>query len=140
MSNAIGILYRIPRNLIVYASITGVTGWLVTYLVISSGISTIMANFLGSMVVGILSEVLARVLRKPATIFIIPGFIPLVPGREAYTTMLFMVEGQYTNGVAMGMLTLLTGGAIAFGIFVSSTLFRILRTAKNGQAESEGQR
>ncbi|SDE25389.1 threonine/serine exporter family protein [Sporomusa acidovorans] len=140
MSNAIGILYRIPRNLIVYASITGMTGWFVTYLVISSGISTIMANFLGSMVVGVLSEVLARVLRKPATIFIIPGFIPLVPGREAYTAMLFMVKGQYTNGVAMGMLTLLTGGAIAFGIFVSSTLFRILRAAKDEQAESEGQR
>lgn len=139
MSNAIGILYRIPRSLIVYASITGVAGWLVTYLVVHSGISTIMANFLGSMVVGLLAELLARLLKKPATIFIIPGFIPLVPGREAYTTMLFLVEGQYTNGVAMAMLTLLTGGAIAFGIFASSTLYRIIHAAKNYQVERESQ-
>lgn len=138
MSSAIGVLYRIPRSLTVYASITGMAGWLVMYLVATKGISTIMANFLGSMVVGLLAEAFARMLKKPATIFIVPGFIPLVPGREAYTTMLFMVQGQYANGVAMGMLTLLTGGAIAFGIFASSTLYRLTRADKDYQVESRG--
>lgn len=138
MGMAIGVLYRIPRSLLVYASGTGVVGWLVMYCVAANGVSTIMANFLGSMVVGLLSELLARFLKKPATIFTIPGFIPLVPGREAYTTMRFMVEGQYNEGVAMGMLTLLTGGAIAFGIFVSSTLYRLTRARKDYEVEGRG--
>lgn len=138
MGIAIGVLYRIPRNLLLYASAAGVAGWIVTYFVVKSGISTIMANFLGSMVVGLVAEFLARTLKKPATIFIIPGFIPLVPGREAYTAMRFMVESQFNEGVAMGMLTLLTGGAIAFGIFVSSTLYRLLYVRKDYQVESRG--
>ena len=138
MGSAIGVLYRIPRNLLIYASATGVAGWMVMYLVAKSGISTIMANFLGSMVVGVVAEFLARYLKKPATIFTVPGFIPLVPGREAYTTMKFMVESQFNEGVAMGMLTLLTGGAIAFGIFASSTLYRLLRVYIDYQVESRG--
>lgn len=138
MGCAIGILYRIPRNLLAYASFTGVVGWLIMYAVAASGVSSIMANFLGSMAVGLLAELQARILKKPATIFTIPGFIPLVPGREAYTTMLYMVEGRYTDGVAMGMLTLLTGGAIAFGIFVSSTLYRLVRINKDYQVGSRG--
>lgn len=138
MGSAIGVLYRIPRNLLIYASATGVAGWLVMYFVAKSGISTIMANFLGSMAVGVVAEFLARILKKPATIFTVPGFIPLVPGREAYTAMRFMVEGQFNEGVAMGMLTLLTGGAIAFGIFVSSTLYRLLRVYTDYQVESRG--
>lgn len=138
MSAAIGVLYRIPRRLLMYASMTGVVGWLVMWYVAASGISSIMANFLGSMVVGLLAELLARFLKKPATIFSVPGFIPLVPGREAYTAMRFMVEGRYNEGVAMGMLTLLTGGAIAFGIFVSSTLYRLMRAQTDYQGESRG--
>lgn len=138
MSAAIGVLYRIPRRLLMYASMTGVVGWLVMWYVAASGISSIMANFLGSMVVGLLAELLARILKKPATIFSVPGFIPLVPGREAYTAMRFMVEGRYNEGVAMGMLTLLTGGAIAFGIFVSSTLYRLMRVQTDYQVESRG--
>lgn len=138
MGSAIGVLYRIPRNLLLYASAAGVAGWIVTYFLIKSGINPIMANFLGSMVVGVVAEFLARILKKPATIFTIPGFIPLVPGREAYTTVRFMVESQFNEGVAMGMLTMLTGGAIAFGIFVSTTLYRLLLVSKDYQVESRG--
>lgn len=138
MGTAIGVLYRIPRQLLGYASATGVVGWLVMYGVVLNGVNSIMANFLGSMAVGLLAELLARILKKPATIFIVPGFIPLVPGREAYTAMRFMVEGRYDEGVAMGMLTLLTGGAIAFGIFVSSTLYRLTRSGTEYQIGSRG--
>ena len=139
MSSAIGVLYRIPRSLLIYASATGVAGWMLMYLVAQSGISSIMANFLGSMAVGLVAEFFARALKTPATIFTIPGFIPLVPGREAYTAMRFMVEGKFNEGVAMGMLTLLTGGAIAFGIFVSSTLYRLVRMSTDYQVEGRGQ-
>ncbi|WP_425059743.1 hypothetical protein SCACP_03470 [Sporomusa carbonis] len=138
MGIAVGVLYRIPRSLLLYVSAIGLVGWTVMFTVASSGISTIMANFLGSMAVGLLAELLARFLKKPATIFIVPGFIPLVPGREAYTTMRYMVESHFNDGVAMGMQTALTGGAIAFGIFVSSTLYRLTRTNADYQVGSRG--
>lgn len=126
VSASIGILYRIPRKLLVYASLVGVAAWLIMYYTMIAGATIVLADFLASIAVGVMAELLARMLRKPATIFIIPGFIPLVPGGDAYVSMLYMVKGQYVTGVAMGMQTVLTGGAIAFGIFVSSTIFRLV--------------
>ncbi|BBB91255.1 hypothetical protein MAMMFC1_01926 [Methylomusa anaerophila] len=126
MGVAVGILYRIPRALLLYASVTGAIGWLVMHGILVNNGNVIFANFVGSMAVGAASELFARLLKKPATIFIVPGFIPLVPGREAYTTMLYMVDGRYPEGVSMGMLTMLTAGAIAFGLFVSATVYRLL--------------
>ncbi|SDF17109.1 threonine/serine exporter family protein [Sporolituus thermophilus] len=126
MGTAVGVLYRIPRHLLLYGSFTGAVVWLVYYVAIISGANVIFGAFVGSVAVGFLSEFLARLMKKPATIFAIPGFLPLVPGREAYTAMRYMVEGQYGQGVATAMHTMLTGGAIAFGIFLSATVYRLV--------------
>lgn len=136
ISVSVGILYRIPRNLLVYVSMVGMIAWLIMYNTMRFGGTEILADFLASIAVGVMAEILARVLKKPATIFIIPGFIPLVPGGDAYITMLHMVEGHYVEGVTIGMQTILIGGAIAFGIFVSSTIFRLV---KNYNVESSWQ-
>jgi uncharacterized membrane protein YjjB (DUF3815 family) len=136
ISLSVGILYRIPRKLLVYVSVVGIVAWLIMYNTMRLGGTEILADFLASIVVGAMAEILARILKKPATIFIIPGFIPLVPGGDAYITMLHMVEGHYVDGVTKGMQTILTAGAIAFGIFVSSTIFRLL---KNYNIESSCQ-
>lgn len=126
MGTAVGMLYRIPRNLLLYGSFTGVIVWLVAYGTTQQGASPVLSAFFGGSTVGFVSMILARMLKKPATIFVIPGFLPLVPGRDAYTAMKFMVEGTYNQGVSTAMQTLLTGGAIAFGIFLSSTIYRLL--------------
>ncbi|SHJ48145.1 threonine/serine exporter family protein [Propionispora hippei] len=126
MSVSVGVLYRIPRSLLLYAGGVGVAAWGVMYLAGLAGANPIMANFLASIVIGVSAELLARLLKKPATIFIIPAFFPLVPGSEAYTTMLYMVKGHYVDGVSMAMRTVLTGAAIAFGIFSSSTVYRLV--------------
>jgi Uncharacterized conserved protein len=128
MGAAVGILYRIPRSSLAFGSLNAVLAWLVTDLLAGAGISIVAANFFGSIALGAAAEAMARLFRKPATIFIIPGFIPLVPGREAYTTTRFLVEGRYGPAAAMGMQTVLTAGAIAFGIFVSVTVYRLALT------------
>ena len=130
MSLEIGGLYRIPRNLLLHACIPGVIGWLLYKFIYWQNGNLILASFCGSVSVGLMAELLARLLKKPATIFVIPGFIPMVPGREAYLTMLYVVKGQYTAGFEMGIKTILMGGAIAFGIFVSATVYRLLMNRK----------
>lgn len=128
MGLAVGVLYQVPRGLLAYGSLNATAAWLVTYELLAAGVSVAAANFCGGLVVGTAAELLARRLRNPATIFIIPGFFPLVPGREAYTTMRYLVEGQYSPALAMGVQTMLTAGAIAFGIFVSITVYRLALT------------
>lgn len=136
MSVAFGVLYRIPRGLLLYGGMIGLVTWLTMYLARETWGNIILASFFGSLITGFCSELLARGLKKPATIFIIPGFIPLVPGGEAYKTMVFMVAGHYSEGVAMGMQTILTGGAIAFGLFLSSMIYRIVINNAIGERRS----
>lgn len=126
MAMGIGALYRIPRKLLIPAGLAGGLAWLVYYLTMDHSGNSIYAHFVSSLVVGITSELLARLFRKPATVFIMPGSIALVPGRAAYTTMLHMVNGEYTAGIAMGMQTLWIAGAIAFGILLSSSVCRLI--------------
>ncbi len=126
MAMAIGALYRIPRQLLLPAGLAGGLAWLVYYIAMQYNANVIFAHFLASLVVGITAEVMARLFRRPATVFVMPGSIALVPGRSAYTSMLHMVNGQYTAGVALGMQTLWIAGAIAFGILISSTISRLI--------------
>ena len=132
MGLAIGVMYRIPRKLLLYASCNGVLAWLIVHFTSALGAKIVLSSFLGGLAAALSSEVLARRLRKPATIFLLPGFIPMVPGRQAYSTMAHIVEGRFIEGFETGVQTILIGGAIAIGIFASSTLFRLASSYKAG--------
>ncbi|MDU2064825.1 MAG: threonine/serine exporter family protein [Sporomusaceae bacterium] len=132
MSVSIGILYRIPRASLFYASFVGTGAYFTQQLSILVSIHWVAASFFGSVAAAFLSEVFARRWKKPATIYLIPGFIPLVPGREAYLAMTYLVKGQYEQGAAMAMRALLTASAIAFGIFVCVSFFRFMINRKIG--------
>jgi uncharacterized membrane protein YjjB (DUF3815 family) len=131
MSASFGILVRMPRSLLFYGGIMGVGPWLIMYGVLHSSQSIVLAVFAGSIAIGLFAEFLARYLKKPATMFLIPGFIPFVPGGETYNTVRFLVEGRYVDGAAMGMRAALVGSAIAFGVFVSSTVLRLVMDKQN---------
>jgi len=139
LSLSIGILYRVPKALLFYGAVVGVTGWLTLQAILGLNGSIVIGCFVGSLVVALCSELLARRLRRPATIFLIPGFIPLVPGLEGYLTMLAMVRGNYLEGIEMAMRTVFMGGAIAMGIFVISTIVHtvsVLQTREEKQDAS----
>jgi uncharacterized membrane protein YjjB (DUF3815 family) len=122
LSLSIGVLYRVPKSSLMYGGIIGIIGWLNFSIIYARGGNIVLGCFVGSFMVALFSEIFARRLRKPATVFLIPGFIPLVPGREAYLTMSSMVRGDYLEGIAMATQTAWMGGAIAMGIFVIATL------------------
>lgn len=131
MSASYGVLVRMPRSLLFYGGLMGVGPWLLMYSVLEISHSIVLAVFAGSLGIGLFAEFLARFLRKPATMFLIPGFIPFVPGGETYNTVRFLVEGRYVDGAAMGMRAALIGSAIAFGVFVSSTVLRLVMNNQN---------
>ena len=124
MGIGFGILYRIPRSLLVPSGLVGSGAWLIYYLSLLWGLDSLFANFLASLALGTAAETMARLFRKPASLFTLIGFIPLVPGRDAYTSMLLLVKGNYIEGMAMAIQAMLIAGAIAFGILLSSAVYR----------------
>jgi len=124
--------YYINRYDIFWASLFGGTGWLV-YLAAGQGLSSpVAAYFAGALWVGACAELFAVILKKPATVYIIPGIIPFVPGGGMYETMLYAVQGNMAAASITGFRTLSAAAAIAVGIALASSLSRLLGRLRQG--------
>ena len=124
--------YYINRYDIFWASLFGGTGWLV-YLAAGQGLASPVAGyFAGALWVGACSELFAVILKKPATVYIIPGIIPFVPGGGLYETMLYAVHGNMDAASVTGFRALSAAAAIAVGIAIASSLSRLLGRLRQG--------
>lgn len=118
------ILFNIDRKKIIWTGFSGALGWFTYLLVYNKTNSPVISSFTGACVLGIYSEIMARILKTPAMEFSIPGIFPLVPGITAYFTISNIVEKNYYVAFSSGLQTIAVGGAIGFGIMLSATTFR----------------
>ena len=79
-----------------------------------------------TVVVSVLSELMARVMKAPATIFLIVGIIPLVPGGGIYYTMYALLNGDMQLFAQKGAETAACAAAIAVGCSLVSSAVQIL--------------
>lgn len=56
-----------------------------------------MALFVSSLFITTLSEILARFLKTPVILLLVPILIPEIPGADLYYTMYYLVQGLYTG-------------------------------------------
>ena len=128
------VFFNVPKEDLLSSSINGALGWVI-YCILQTGTeNAVFSNFIASIVVTLISEYLARRLKKPAILFIIPGIIPLVPGFGMYNTMIHMVQGSYVKAIEIGTTVGLVSGAIVLGMLVVTsivrTYYKILRINK----------
>ena len=88
------LLVDMPRKYLVYAGITGGAGWLAYLVSMQVGTSQVAAAFFSSLAAALLSQVFARVLKAPVTIFLVAGILPTVPGASIYRSVYFLIQGQ----------------------------------------------
>jgi len=124
------LLFHVPKRHLVASALVGALGWAAFELSSSFGHNNIMACFLGACLVGLLSDIFARKFKEAATVFIIPGILPLVPGSNIYYTMMELMNGTLTAAVHQGLTTLFMAGAIALGLLVMGSVVRIFISIK----------
>jgi uncharacterized membrane protein YjjP (DUF1212 family) len=118
--------FQISRYDILWAALFGAVGWLV-FLYVSGRTGSIVTGYMcGALSVGACAECAAVLFRKPATVYIVPGIIPLVPGGGMYETMLMAVLGRGEQALSIGFSTLTAAAAIAVGIALASSIARLL--------------
>lgn len=97
--------------------------YLFTYIATDDIFISVMV---GSMVSTIMAEILARVLKSPATVFLIPTIIPFVPGAMLFFMMYNLINGNIglftENFTGLGLASL----GIAVGIILASVFFQIV--------------
>ena len=119
---------------ILAASLTGAVGWLV-YLLLD-GRGSVARFFLATIAAAMLSELFARILKTPATVFLTIGIIPLVPGGGIYYALEALINGDMPLFVQQGLKPAASAGAIAVGASLVSSAARIvalLRQKRSGE-------
>lgn len=124
------ILFSSPREDLGYAGIGGSIGWTLYYITAHLFHSNIIGTFFGAITVGLLGELLARLCKKPATIYITSGIVPLVPGAGMYYTMLAIIENDFSLAANKGVETFFIAVTIAVGIIISSGFSRSIKRVK----------
>lgn len=110
-----------------WGGLLGAVGWVLYKLVLFFGGSSGAGFVVGAFSVAMLSEILAVILRNPATVFLVPGLLPLVPGGGIFAMMRAVVQKQFELGFKLGYDTLVAAASIALGIAISSSLSKIFQ-------------
>ena len=127
----LSILFRSPKKAIVPAGLIGTAGWGLLSLGKFALASSIAASFLAALSVGLLGEFAARKIKKPATLFVTSGIVPLVPGAGMYYTMVALIEKDYTAAITKGVETFFIAAAISMGIIISSAFSYSIQRVKH---------
>jgi len=69
-------------------------------------------------------EWMARREKTPATLFLVPAVIMMIPGGSLYNTMYCAMQGDYSGFAATGLNTMSMAAAISIGILIASSLIR----------------
>ena len=128
ISGAIGTLgfclfFKIRRDKLIYGCIGGLLTSLFFCICSDLGLSVLMRNLIPTIVGTLYAEVIARIVKAPTIVFLIPAVIPLTPRGTLYYTMSAIVEGDMVKAQKQGEITLLVALGIAVGIVFISVIF-----------------
>lgn len=110
-------------------------GWAVYLACTASGSSLFVGLFVSGLFITALSEILARILKTPVILLLVPILIPEIPGADLYYTMYYLVQGLYTEFGSSLNKVLTEAGAIALGIILVSHVARFFRNIHSHMQE-----
>ena len=101
--------------------------WGFTLLFPALGWNEFAGFFVGAVFATISAELLARIYKCPATIFLIIGVIAMVPGGSLYRTMFYAVLGEWGRFGTQGIKTFLYAVSIAAGIVIATAIWETIK-------------
>ncbi len=110
------LLFGLRRRYLLPAGLGGLLSWGVYLLLGRLLPSPFLACLAASAAAVVYAELLARFMRTPATLFVIPAVIPLVPGSSLYYAMSCVVQRDLASAREYGTQTLEFALAIAAGM------------------------
>lgn len=113
---AFAILFCAPRNEWLLCGLSGAIGWIVYYVMFHHNLGLMLSTTAATFVLSIFSRTLAVIRKQPATVYLLSGIFPLVPGAGIYYTAYYLITGESTLCYSKGMETCEIAASIVFGI------------------------
>lgn len=87
------ILFAAPKKELVFCGVSGGLAWLVYFILYRQSGNVVLGSLVATFVLTILSRILAVARCNPATIYLVSGIFPLVPGAGIYYTAYYLISG-----------------------------------------------
>jgi uncharacterized membrane protein YjjP (DUF1212 family) len=116
-----GVVLSVPRRYLWSAIVSGAAAYLATTLA-AHRLPAHLGAFLGAFAVCMLANTLARVTKRPAQLFQLPGMLLLVPGSFGFVALGAFLRGDLVGGATRGFAMLLVGGALVLGVMMANAL------------------
>lgn len=131
-----GLMFNMHGKGIPFALLGSVISWPVCVLCMRLGLAEPIAYLFGAAASSLYAEVMARIRKFPATSYLMCALVPLIPGSGIYYTMDFIRRGMVQEAYDKGMATAAIAGAMAVGVLLVSTAFRMWSVWKNKKQKS----
>lgn len=125
------VLFNIRGKRVVAATIGGLLSWFLFVAISYFTDNEPLNYFIVAVFLTMYAEVMARILKTPTTTFITTSLIPLIPGGSLYYTMAYAFKNDSINFVIKGTDTVQLASALALGIIVATTVFRMISQKTN---------
>ena len=133
-----GLMFNMHGRGIPLALMGSIISWVVCSLCMQNGISESASYLIAAASSSFYAEIMARVRKFPATSYLLCALVPLIPGAGIYYTMDFIRRGMGAEAYAKGMSTASIAGAMAIGVLLISTAFRMWGVWKKSRIKTEG--
>lgn len=117
------IVLEVQKKYLVYCGIAGAVGW--AAFLLAQQFLPVGSVFFSSFCIALFSQIFARRLHCPVTVFLIPGIYPSVPGAGIYRTVYYIIMGENMLAGKYLLDTLTTAGMIALGIYIVDILWKL---------------
>jgi len=125
-----GIIFNIKGKKLFFAGLGGALSQLAYSLSVFFLVNEISRYFFATIITAVFAEAMARVLKAPATVFLVPSIIPLVPGGMLYETMELCIQGHIDEFQLKLFNTIGVAGSLAMGILFVSSFSRLFKVAE----------
>lgn len=123
------VLFNLRRTKLLIAALGGMLSWGL-FLLLGFWLSSEFARyFFAAAFVTVYAEVFARIKKTPTTSYLVPGFIPMIPGGALYNTMKYALNTDWKLFGSAAAYTLQIALCITAGIIVVSSGMRMISVA-----------
>ncbi|MDO4356659.1 MAG: threonine/serine exporter family protein [Clostridia bacterium] len=123
---AFAILFHAPRRSYLACALCGGFSWGMYLAFTALGLSEFLASALSIIALTLLARILSVAMMMPATVFIVTGIFPIVPGAGIYYTAYSLIVSDMAMFQQKSLETLTLAGAIAIGILMGMGLPRAI--------------
>ncbi len=120
------ILFNVRGSKLVAVTLGGGAAWLLYLLLVGLEIEESMCYFIVAITASLYAEAMARYLKAPATVFISPCLVPLIPGASLYYSMVYAMEGEAERFAARAVYTFRLAAALALGVIASAVIMKLI--------------